>query len=95
MSAGERSLRRVIESWLGTRHAKHIRVTRLSQRRRQLCRYVRVEVDRDKGTLVIVFFRHDDGSWCVFPPTPRSPIMGTAIDNHGSVRWATALPCEP
>jgi hypothetical protein len=32
----------------------------------------------------IVFFRHDDGSWCVFPPAPRRPAMGAALQSmHG------------
>ena len=31
-------------------------------------RYVCVESARPDGTLLIFFFRHDDGTWHVFPP---------------------------
>jgi len=31
-------------------------------------RYVRVEAVRPTGVLALLFFRHDDGSWQVFPP---------------------------
>ncbi|MCI0148821.1 hypothetical protein KNO81_23350 [Paraburkholderia sediminicola] len=83
MAAVERSLRRVVESWLGTQNTRHIRVTRFSDARGKRCRYARVEIDRDKGSLVMLFFRHDDGSWCVFPPPPHRPVLG-AVDNHAS-----------
>ena len=94
MVARERSLRRVVESWLGTQQARHIRVTRFSHTRRKPWRYVFVEAARERGKLAIVFFRHDDGSWCVFPPAPRSPVMGAALDTHASLRRPSALACE-
>jgi hypothetical protein len=34
-----------------------------------------VEADRPSGTLAFVFFRHDEGSWCVFPPEYKRPTM--------------------
>ncbi|CAD6561393.1 hypothetical protein LMG27952_07453 [Paraburkholderia hiiakae] len=95
MAARERSLRHVVESWLGTQEAGHIRVTRFSHTRRKLWRYVCVEASRERGKLSIVFFRHDDGSWCVFPPAPRSPVMGAAMETHASLRRPFALACEP
>ncbi|WP_235205654.1 hypothetical protein [Cupriavidus sp. SK-4] len=33
--------------------------------------YVQVEVERPSGALCLMFFRHADGSWCVFPPCCR------------------------
>lgn len=79
MIGQQKSLRRVVESWLGPHDAEHFRVTRSSHTRRKLCRYVLVEVTHQEGTLAIVFFRHADGSWCVFPPPPRRPVMGGAV----------------
>jgi hypothetical protein len=38
-------------------------------------RYVCVEAARPAGSLAIFFFRHDDGSWCVFPPATVRPAM--------------------
>lgn len=78
MIVRERSLRNVVESWLGTQPESRIRVTRFGHSRRNLWRYVCVESAREKGTTSLVFFRHDDGSWCVYPPAPRRPVMGTA-----------------
>ncbi|WP_234825198.1 hypothetical protein [Cupriavidus necator] len=33
--------------------------------------YVQVEVEQASGALSLLFFRHADGSWCVFPPCDR------------------------
>ena len=78
MTVRERSLRNVVESWLGANPTNRIRVTRFGHSRRNLWRYVCVESAREKDTMAILFFRHDDGSWCVFPPAPRRPVMGAA-----------------
>ena len=85
MAERERSLRRVVEAWLGP--AAHVRVTRCVHPRRKLCRYVRVEAVRDKATLVIVFFGHHDGCWCVFPPAPRNGL------GNGHPCFAAAVHC--
>ncbi len=80
MAVRESPLRRVVESWLGTFKAGRIRVTRFGHTHKKMCRYVCVEAAREQGTLAIVFFRHDDGSWCVYPPAPRSLAMGAAME---------------
>jgi hypothetical protein len=38
-------------------------------------RYVRIGVIRPDEGLTIVFFRHDDGSWNVFPAKASTPAM--------------------
>lgn len=76
MIVRERSLRNVVASWLGAQPGRRIRVTRFGHSRRNLWRYVCVETAREKGTMSLVFFRNDDGSWCVYPPAPRRPVMG-------------------
>jgi hypothetical protein len=78
MSGRERSLRVLAEKWLGEKDAKSMRVTRFSHSARRRWRYVCVEANRPGGAFSIVFFRHDDGSWCVFPPSIPRPAMGTA-----------------
>jgi hypothetical protein len=75
MSTRERSLRVLVNKWLGCDPAAGARVTRFSHTRRKLWRYVCVEADRPSGKLSIVFFRHDDGSWCVFPPEIKRPAL--------------------
>ncbi|PTB19088.1 hypothetical protein C9I57_18720 [Trinickia symbiotica] len=86
MAGRQRSLRRVVESWLGTHGATDIRVTRFSGTRRKRCRCVRVEASGERGKLAILFFRHDDGSWCVFPPAPSRPFMGAEPETHVSLQ---------
>ncbi len=95
MVAPQRSLRHVVESWLGPQSAQGIRVTRFSHTRSKLWRYVCVEAVRERGTLAIVFFRHDDGSWCVFPPAPRRLAMGPAMATDASLRRWPAVACQP
>ena len=75
MSTHERSLRVQVEKWLGADPAGRTRVTRFCRSRLNPWRYVRVEIARDSGALSIIFFRHEDGSWCVFPPAGRRPAM--------------------
>ncbi|MFM0505942.1 hypothetical protein [Paraburkholderia caffeinilytica] len=39
--------------------------------------------------MALVFFRHDDGSWCVFPPAPTRPAMGMVFETDASPRRAS------
>ena len=75
MATGEKSLRRLVEKWFGRTPAMPARVTRYSHAVHGQRRFVRVEAVRDSGALAIFFFRHDDGSWCVFPPATKGPSM--------------------
>jgi hypothetical protein len=75
MNSGEKSLRWLIDKWLAPTPAMPVRVTRFSGTRSNQRRYVRVEASRPAGSLAIFFFRHDDGSWCVFPATAERPAM--------------------
>lgn len=75
MRVGERSLRALVEKWLGLDAVKRARVTRFRRSVQHPWPYVRVEVTRPSGVLAIMFFRHDDGSWCVFPPEHRPPAI--------------------
>ncbi len=75
MNARERSLRALVEKWLGANPATRVRVTRFSHSPRKPWRYVCVESVRASGAFSIVFFRHDDGCWCVFPPRIERPAL--------------------
>ncbi|SAK97389.1 hypothetical protein AWB79_07459 [Caballeronia hypogeia] len=79
MIVRDRSLRKVVEFWFGSQPRNRLRVTRFSRSRCKLWRYVCVEMTRERGAFAVVFFRHDDGSWCVFPPAPHRPAMGAAL----------------
>lgn len=78
MRTGERSLRLLVEKWFGRGAALRARVARFGYSRHGRCRYVCVEAIRASGVLAIIFFRHADGSWCVFPPESRGPMMNLA-----------------
>jgi hypothetical protein len=65
------SLRALVNDWFG--QGERFRVTRPDRSRTMPWRVVRVEVLRSSGALAIVFFRHGDGSWCVYPPPMLRP----------------------
>ena len=75
MGTGEKSLRSLIDKWLGSNEAMTMRVIQFSRMPADRRRYVRVSASRSQGSLTIVFFRHDDGSWNVFPPKSTAPAM--------------------
>lgn len=75
MNPGQRSLRLLVEKWLAPTAARPAHVTRFSRMGTNQRRYVRVEALHPTGVLAFFFFRHDDGSWCVFPPGTESPTM--------------------
>jgi hypothetical protein len=68
MGGRERSLRGLVEKWFGSASRESICVTRFSHTRRKSWRYVCVEARQTSEPYAFIFFRHDDGSWCVFPP---------------------------
>ncbi|SAL82788.1 hypothetical protein AWB67_06222 [Caballeronia terrestris] len=72
MHTDEKSLRSAVDKWLAPTPAMPARVVRFCVRARYVC----VEALRPTGVLAIVFFRHDDGSWNVFPPQIKRPSMG-------------------
>jgi hypothetical protein len=75
MNTGDRSLRSVIEKWLSPNPATPVRVAEFSRTPSNRRRYVRVEAARPTGVLALFFFRHDDGTWCVFPSRAERPAM--------------------
>jgi hypothetical protein len=68
-TASEQSLRSLVEKWLAPGPSIPVRVTEFGRTRMSGRRYVRVEAALAEGTRGLFFFRHDDGCWCVFPPT--------------------------
>ncbi len=74
MNVRDNSLRWLVEKWLGP--ASAVRVTRFSRTRADQTRYVGVKVSRLNDALAVFFFRHDDGTWCVFPADVTRPAMG-------------------
>lgn len=67
-SAGVQSLRSQVDKWFAPDATAPIRVTAFGRMRSGRTRYVSVEVLSSKGPHSLYFFRHADGSWCVYPP---------------------------
>ncbi|SOE52835.1 hypothetical protein SAMN05446927_0545 [Caballeronia arationis] len=74
MANGENSLRRLIDKWLGHCASGTVRVMKFGRTARSRSRYVRVG-GGSENRWAIIFFRHDDGSWKVYPPRADVPAM--------------------
>ncbi|NIF56076.1 hypothetical protein F3J19_29010 [Burkholderia sp. Ax-1724] len=72
MSVSGRSLRALVERWIGATDG--VRVTHFNHSRDDQFRFVRVE-GVSNPEVAFIFFRHRDGSWCVFPPEGKRPAM--------------------
>lgn len=73
MKLSDRSLRGIVYDWLG--RDETIQITRVARNRDMPWRAVKVEVTRSSGSFAVVFFRHNDGSWRVYPPAVRRPSI--------------------
>ncbi|TDN61935.1 hypothetical protein [Paraburkholderia sp. BL10I2N1] len=69
------TLRFLVEKWLAPAPTTPVRVTRFSCTSSDHRRHVRVEALRPEGSVVILFFRHGDGTWRVFPPDTERLAM--------------------
>ncbi|MCX4149985.1 MULTISPECIES: hypothetical protein [Paraburkholderia] len=73
MGHDEKSLRLMIDKWLAPTPAAPVRVVRYGRANSNHGRYVLAQ--SWVRSLRIFFFQHDDGSWGVFPPSPKGPTM--------------------
>jgi hypothetical protein len=67
-NASNRSLRYQVEKWLAPASSSLVHVTNSVEHAGARTRYVCVETSSSAGVRVLFFFRHDDGTWHVFPP---------------------------
>ncbi|WP_240975807.1 hypothetical protein [Paraburkholderia aromaticivorans] len=77
-STSEQSLRGQVEKWLAPAPATPVRVTAFSRTPLGGRRYVCVETSSPSGARALFFFKHDDGSWCVFPQTANRRKLAAA-----------------
>ena len=84
MRIREGSLRVLVEKWIGQDLIRSARFTRFRRSRQKPWRHVCVETTRPAGAIAIVFFRHDDGSWYVFPPDAKRPAIYECRAEHGT-----------
>ncbi|SIT35048.1 conserved hypothetical protein [Paraburkholderia ribeironis] len=69
------SLRRQVEKWFGSAQPISIRVLRVPGNMGAMSGYKCVCVSQPSGPCVIVFFRHGDKSWRVYPPPTARPTL--------------------
>jgi hypothetical protein len=77
MACKAESLRKMVERWLAPDPGMQVRVTEFRNSRSKSQCYVRVETLRPAGPVSMFFFRHQDGTWCIFPPGPQRLTMRT------------------
>jgi hypothetical protein len=75
MQTAANSLHWAVDKWLAPTRANPARVVRLCRSQSTGARYVCIEAPHPAGLLAIIFFRHDDGTWNVFPPQAKRPSM--------------------
>lgn len=71
------SLRRQVEKWFGSAQAISIHVSRVPGTIGPVSGYRCVRVSQPSRALEIVFFRHGDKSWRVYPPPIARPTFNT------------------
>ena len=74
MAAGN-SLRLMVEKWLPPDPARGYRVTEFKNRRTRHECFVCVETPRAQGPVALYFFRLQDGTWSIFPPSRERPAV--------------------
>ena len=75
MNIAEKSLRFLVQKWLAPAPTTRLRVVQFGRTGYERRRYVRVEALGPNCSRAIFFFRHDDGCWCVFPPSIARPAL--------------------
>lgn len=78
MSSTGKSLRLMVEHWLAPESTDQVRVARFRNRRFSQECYVYVEALNATGRVAMFFFRHQDGTWRIFPPNQERPTMRVA-----------------
>ena len=75
MTNGGKSLRLMVEHWLVADPANGVRVTEFRNRpSKQEC-YVCIETLRGENPVSMFFFRHQDGTWRIYPPSRERPAL--------------------
>lgn len=80
----DHSLRSQVDKWLAPELSTPVHITEFSRTRVGGIRYVCVETSFPRGPRAMLFFRHDDGRWRVYPPAARRPYVALDFSEHSS-----------
>ncbi|WP_050453748.1 hypothetical protein [Candidatus Burkholderia verschuerenii] len=80
MYTKDKSLRVMVQQWLLASPQTPVRVIRFERMAVDHRRYVEVEAMRPQGPIALIFFRHDDHTWCVVPQRVERPAMRAAFN---------------
>jgi hypothetical protein len=75
MNDWKHSLRKTVEYWLSPSPSALVRVMRFKNRRRPNECFVKVSTSETGAAAEMYFFRHEDGTWRVFPPSRTLPAL--------------------
>ena len=77
MEGDVRSLRSLVNKWGGYAPGSTLRLTRSRGFQSTAARSICLAATAQDRTVMIFFFRHEDGSWSVVPPTTKQPTLRT------------------
>lgn len=72
------SLQQSVDKWFSPSQRHHIRVTRFRQNRSDGQRGVIVRLLGVTDTIELLFFRHGDGTWRLFPADVTRPTINAS-----------------
>jgi len=78
MASAGKSLRLMVDHWLAPDAGQRVTVTEFRNERSKHERYVCIETLKTAGPVAMFFFRHQDGTWCIYPPRREQPMMRAA-----------------
>ncbi|MFJ1255477.1 hypothetical protein [Cupriavidus sp. CuC1] len=87
MQSDTNNLHTIVAKWIGPVEGRPVRVARFGRMRTGRVPYVCVQRAAD----MLFFFRHGDGSWCVFPPANQ----GTAARSFRPPPVPSSRPSRP
>jgi hypothetical protein len=73
-----RSLRSLVDKWGEYTPGSTVRLTRSRCFQSTAARSICLAATAQDRTVMIFFFRHEDGSWSVVPPTAKRPTLRTS-----------------
>ncbi|RZF23592.1 hypothetical protein EVC45_43560 [Paraburkholderia sp. UYCP14C] len=80
MATAGKSLRTMVDVWLAPHPARGFRVSHVG--RSGLGRYVCVVADNGAGSRAMFFYRHRNGTWCIFPQDSEGADYANRITRY-------------